>query len=197
MHIYGVVWVLNGHKQVQMGVNECAWVQWDTGDTGGHKNKVSIDKNSYLWHDLWPMAEEISPDMMFCDFKQKVVWMCDGGYSGYKCVHMGAVGYRGTGGQENKGERGTNGRSWQYFVIHDHCKKIMKSAGMIAATRDTLKTHVHSSDKLISKISSHTHCFLTPNVLVHFCKKSVTSLVTWSQIFHCFFFKSSLIWKKS
>ena len=36
---------------------------------------------------------------------------------------MGAVGHRGTGMQENKGERDTNGRSVQYLMVHDHCKK--------------------------------------------------------------------------
>ena len=106
-----------------MGVNGCAWVRWDAGDTGRHKNKVSRDKNGYLGHDLGPMAGEISPDMMFYDFKQKVVWM---GAGGCKWVRMDALGYRGTGGQENKGERGTNGRSEQYLAMHDHCKKIRR-----------------------------------------------------------------------
>ena len=62
-----------------MGVNGCVWVRWDPWDTGGHKNKVNRDKNDQLGHDLEPMAGEISPDMMFCDFNQKVVWMGDGG----------------------------------------------------------------------------------------------------------------------
>ena len=42
---------------------------------------------------------------------------------GCKWVRMGVVGCRDTGEQENKGERGTNSRSGQYLVIHDHCKK--------------------------------------------------------------------------
>ena len=50
--------------------------------------------------------------------------------------HMGVLGYRGTGRQENKGERGTDGRSGQYLVMYNHCKEIRKSAGMIAATRE-------------------------------------------------------------
>ena len=46
------------------------------------------------------------------------------------------VEHRGTRMQENKGERGTNGRSVQYLMMHDHCKKISKSAGMIAVIRE-------------------------------------------------------------
>ena len=49
-----------------MGVNGCAWVRWDPGDTGGHKNKVSRDKNGCSGRDLGPMAGEISPNIMFC-----------------------------------------------------------------------------------------------------------------------------------
>ena len=48
-----------------MGADERVWVHWGAGDTGGHKNKVSRDKNACTGHDLGPMAGEISPDIMF------------------------------------------------------------------------------------------------------------------------------------
>jgi len=66
------------------------------------------------------MAGEISPNIMFCKKNKKNVRMTP---YGCKWVRMGVVGCRDTGEQENKGERGTNSRSGQYLVIHDHCKK--------------------------------------------------------------------------
>ena len=116
-----------------MGVNGCAWVLWDPGDTGGHKNKASRDKNGCSGRDLGPMAWEISPNIMFCKKTKKNVRMTP---YGCKWVRMGVVGCRDTGEQENKGERGTNSRSGQYLVMHDHCKKMRKYAGMISATRE-------------------------------------------------------------
>ena len=70
-----------------MGFNGCAWVRWGPGDTDGQKNKVNIDKNGYLGHDLGSMVGEISPDMMFCVYRQKVVRMRT---DGYEC--MGSYG---------------------------------------------------------------------------------------------------------
>ena len=81
-----------------MGANGCAWVIWDPWDTGGQKNKTNRDKNGYLGHNLGAMAGEISPDMMFCDFKQKMVRM---GAGGCKWVRMEANGCKDTGRQEN------------------------------------------------------------------------------------------------
>ena len=58
------------------------------------------------------------------------------GAGGCKWVHIDALGHRVTGRQENKGERDISDRSEQYLAMHDHCKEIRKSAGMIAMIRE-------------------------------------------------------------
>ena len=62
-----------------MGGYGCAWVRWDPGDTGEHKNKASRGKNGRTAHDLGTMAGEISPDIMFWEGGRKVARMGAGG----------------------------------------------------------------------------------------------------------------------
>ena len=111
-----------------MGVNGCAWVIWDPGYTGGQKNKASRDKNDYLGHDLGSMAGEISPNMMFCDFKQKMVRV---GAGGCKWVRMEENGSKGTGRQENSAKEVQNGSSGDVFQLMSTGKKNRQTLGVV------------------------------------------------------------------
>ena len=90
-----------------MGAGGCGWVRWGVGDTGGYKNKASGDKNGHAAPDSGSMAGEISPNIMFCDIKQKVVCM---GADGYKWVHMGGAWCRDTDRTKNNRKRYLIGR---------------------------------------------------------------------------------------
>jgi len=99
-------------------------VRWDPGDTGGQKNKVNIDKNGYLGHDLGPMAGEISPDMMFCKNNKKHEQNTPDWCS---WVSMGVDEWMYAEGSQNKAKRGTNGRSGTCFVLYVSDQKSRKS----------------------------------------------------------------------
>ena len=111
-----------------MGVNGCACVLWDPGYTGGRKNKARRDKNGYLGHDLGSMAGEISPDMMFCDFKQKMVRV---GAGGCKWVRMEENGWKFTGRQENSAKEVQIGPSGDVFQLMSTGKKSRQTLGVV------------------------------------------------------------------
>ena len=59
---------------MQMGVDGCGWVRWDTGGTGNTKTRQEEGGNyGHTDQDLGPMVGEISPDIMFWQGWQKVV----------------------------------------------------------------------------------------------------------------------------
>ena len=106
-----------------MGADERVWVHWGAGDTGGHKNKVSRDKNACTGHDLGPMAGEISPDIMF--FKKSKKTCTDG--SGW--VYMGSHGCGGVRAYGGKQKRGETRHKWTRRTLlgmHDHGEKCRK-----------------------------------------------------------------------
>ena len=111
-----------------MGVNGCLWVLWDPWYTGVQKNKASRDKNGYLGHDLGSMAGEISPDMMFCDFEQKMVRV---GAGGCKWVRMEANGCKVTGIQENSAKEVQIGSSGDVFQLMSTGKKSRQTLGVV------------------------------------------------------------------
>ena len=91
-----------------MGADECVWVRWDAGGTGGRKNKVNRDKNDRAGYIFGPVVGEISPNIMFCGDRQKLSRM---GAEVYKWVRMGVVGCRGTKGTKNNRKKSVNGRA--------------------------------------------------------------------------------------
>ena len=54
-----------------MDVNGCEWVRWGVAGTGNTKTSQAGGIQGLAGPDLGPMAGEISPDIMFCDFWQK------------------------------------------------------------------------------------------------------------------------------
>ena len=62
-----------------MGADGLVWMRWGVGNIGGHKTKSRRVKNGRAGYIFGPMAGEISPNIMFCDFRQKVVRMGDDG----------------------------------------------------------------------------------------------------------------------
>ena len=71
-------------------------------DTGGHKNKGSRDRIGHIGHAFGPMAGEISPNIMFCDDREKMAQM---DADGYKWMQMGAIGCMGKGTTQNNTDR--------------------------------------------------------------------------------------------
>ena len=100
-----------------MGADERVWVHWGAGDTGGHKNKVSRDKNARTGHDLGPMAGEISPDIMF--FKKSKKTCTDGSGWMYMGSH-GCGGVRAYGGKQKRGETRHKWTRRTLLGMHDH-----------------------------------------------------------------------------
>ena len=66
--------------------------------------------------DLGPMVGEISPDIMFSGFCQKMIWM---GADGYRAVQMGANGCIDKDGDKKSGKRTPNGQvgHWTHFCV--------------------------------------------------------------------------------
>ena len=64
---------------IYMGVDRCGWVWWGVGTQAGTKTTQAESKMAVkgVVLALWP--GEISPDMMFCDDRQKMAQMDAGG----------------------------------------------------------------------------------------------------------------------
>ena len=68
-----------GKIWIYMGVDRCKWVWWGAGARAGTKTTQAESKMAVqgVVLALWP--GEISPNIMFCDGRQKVVRMGAGG----------------------------------------------------------------------------------------------------------------------
>ena len=116
---------------MQTDVNGCEWVCMRAMGPRVHGRTEKQGKqrqNGYLGHDLGSMAGEISPDMMFCDFKQKMVRV---GAGGCKWVRMEANGCKGTGRQENSAKEVQTGSSGDVFQLMSTGKKNIQTLGVV------------------------------------------------------------------
>ena len=93
---------------VQIIVNGCGWVRWGAGAMGGTKTMQAGVIWGLAGQDLGAMAGEISPDIMFWRFCQKVVRM---GPDGCRSIRMGVHWCIGKEGSKNKAKRAPNGRA--------------------------------------------------------------------------------------
>ena len=88
-----------------MSADGLVWVRWGTGGMCGHKNNTCRDKNGRAGPDLDPMVREISPNIMFCKKKNKMV--ADGSIwvqmSPHECI--GVYLHGGTGKQGETGQK--------------------------------------------------------------------------------------------
>ena len=89
-----------------MGAYGCVWVRWDTGGMGNTKTRQAGYIQGLTGQDLGAMAGEISPDMMFCGYRQKWSRM---GEDGYISVQMGEDECISNEESKNKTKRDTNG----------------------------------------------------------------------------------------
>ena len=94
-----------GKIWIYMGVDACGWVRWGTGGMRDTKTRQAGGIYGLKCQDLGPMAGEISPDIMFWEGKQKVVWM---GADGCRSVRMGDYGCISKGGAKNKTKGASN-----------------------------------------------------------------------------------------
>jgi len=62
-----------------MGADRCGWVRWGAGAWAGTKTRQAETKMVVKGVCFGAMAGEISPNIMFCDDRQKVVRMGVGG----------------------------------------------------------------------------------------------------------------------
>ena len=58
-----------------MGANGCGWVRWGAGARAGTKTRQAKTKMVVNGVCFGAMAGEISPNIMFCDGRQKVARM--------------------------------------------------------------------------------------------------------------------------
>ena len=90
---------------MHMGADGFLWVRWDAG--GSRDKETRQAETKMLVHSMFgsPMTGEISPNMMFGKNGHTGAPV---GADGCAWVYMGALGCRGTGGQENKVGRRRN-----------------------------------------------------------------------------------------
>ena len=91
-----------------MDVNEFIMDELGCREHGRSKMNAQRDKIGRVRPDLGPMAGEISPNIMFFKNSQKGVRMDS---HGCEMDSYGCGGLRGTRGQENKANRGTDGHA--------------------------------------------------------------------------------------
>ena len=103
-----------------MGMYGCVWVRWGVGGTRNTKTRHRGGNYGLTGPDWGPMAEEISPNIMFCKTKPKWAQTARDECTG---VCMGAIGCICTGGQENKEKRGKNRRSGHILQAWSHATK--------------------------------------------------------------------------
>ena len=108
---------------MQMTLHGRGWVRWDVGCTANTKTRQSVGIWGLTGQDLGPMAGEISPDIMFGEWRQKLARM---GADGCRSVRMGAGGcmMHMQGGNVKQHKIFTNGCVVQYSITHDHGNKI-------------------------------------------------------------------------
>ena len=80
-----------------------------------------------------PMAGKISPDMMFCGYRQKGASM---GADALLWMHMGAIWPIMTGRNTNKAKRVPNGQTGHHFERMLKCKKCDMLPKMIVTCRE-------------------------------------------------------------
>ena len=89
-------------------MNGFVWVRLGKANMILPKNKTRRDKNGRAVHISGPMAGEISPDIMFWDVWQKMVWM---GADGHRPVLMGEDGCIGKEESKKEAKRAPHARA--------------------------------------------------------------------------------------
>ena len=111
-----------------MGVDGCGWMRWGTEGTGSTKTRQSGVNKGLKGQEFGPMTGEISPDIMFWEFRPKVSRM---GADGCRWVRMGVDECISKGESKNKAKRGVNSRSGHVFECLHRAEKFRKSARMV------------------------------------------------------------------